>query len=96
MIANKGAAVCGGNEKSGICDGFHWGEKLFLKDKSEGPSTLRARRRKGRSEAPRALSSSVRTNCPLDTPAFWAASSSHAARSSGTLNNERVTHLLQM
>jgi hypothetical protein len=61
------------HQKAGVRDGLHFREKPLRVERPGGPSTAPAKRRNGRLDDFRALSSSIRTMPPRDTPEFRAA-----------------------
>jgi len=70
-------------KKAGVGYGFHLRENPWRDDRLTGPLTAPASRIKGRAPDSFALSSSVRTIFPRETPDFRAVSSSHSDSSSG-------------
>src|SRR6266568_2429507 len=73
------------NDKACVGDAFHEREKPFREDKSRGPATFPAKRRKGRlSFRALAFSSCSRTMRPAGTPVRREVSSSQSANSRGS------------
>src|SRR3954468_8247628 len=72
-----------GDEKAGVGDPLHEGEKPLRREKSSGPATAPAKRRKPwPSPLALAFSNWSRTSLPWDTPLRAAATLSQAAISS--------------
>jgi hypothetical protein len=60
-------------QKASVRDGLHFREKPLRIERFAGPSTAPAKRKNGRLDDFRALSSSVRTMLPRDSPEVFAA-----------------------
>jgi len=73
------------HQKSGVGNRLHLREKPFRVERSAGPATKPARRKKGRFSALLACSSCSRMMRPRGTPVSRAVCVSHSARSSGSL-----------
>jgi len=73
------------DQESGVGNRLHLREKPFRVERSAGPATKPARRKKGRFSALLACSSCSRMMRPRGTPVSRAVCVSHSARSSGSL-----------
>src|SRR2546430_6646353 len=80
----KISSVAERDQKTSIGNRLHLREKPFRVERSGGPSTTPAKPRKGRLADFLALSSSIRTTRPRETPDSRATRFSHSERSSGS------------
>ncbi len=76
--------IAEGDQETCIGDGLHLREKPFRVDKSAGPVTAPASRRKAWLSDFLALSNCSRIIRPFGTPVLRAVSASHSANSAGT------------